>query len=137
MKWDLLHLQETSLYDDLAKGQRYDHLPGARKSSNTEGQPLYAEVLEMLQSRRTEFHDEMCISSSTLHKCVTEIIFRSISGEEMDEIFSILYPQLHYGLDSMSPPDEAAAKNSQLQKEEEERIASDTSPTAIHKRKQV
>lgn len=125
----------TSLYDDLAKDPKYDHLPGARKSSNTEGRPLYAEVLEMLQSKRTEFHDEMCISSSTLRKCVTEMIFRSISGEEMEEIFSILYPYLHYGLDSMLPPDEAAAQNAQLQKQEEERIASDTAPAAINRRK--
>lgn len=125
----------TSLYDDLAKDPRYDHLPGARKSSNTEGRPLYAEVLEMLQSKRTEFHDEMCISSSTLRKCVTEMIFRSISGEEMEEIFSILYPYLHYSLDSMLPPDEAAAQNAQLQKQEEERIASDTAPAAINRRK--
>lgn len=125
----------TSLYDDLAKDPRYDHLPGARKSSKAEGRPLYSEILEMLQPKRTAFHDEMCASSSTLRKCVTEMIFRSISPEEMDEIFSILYPYLHYGFDSMLPPDEAAAKNAQLQKEEEERNASDTSPTAINRRK--
>lgn len=125
----------TSLYDDLAKDQRYNHLPCAKKSSNTEGRPLYAEVLEMLQSKRMEFHSKMCASSSTLRKCVTEMIFRSISPEEMEEIFSILYPYLHYGLDSMLPPDEATAQNAQLQQQEEERIASDTSSAAINRRK--